>query len=65
MERRCREGRTYMRLKRPSRSGSNAKEKADGRAQVGGVSGFPHADAKRPWAPLSLVLCPLCGKCAM
>lgn len=54
-----------MRLKRPSRSGSNAKEKADGRAQVGGVSGFPHSDAKRPWAPLSLVLCPLCGKCAM
>ena len=37
----CGEGSTYMRLKRPSRSGRDAKEKAGGRAWVGSRGWFP------------------------
>lgn len=50
------EGRTYMRLKRPSKSGGGAKEKAGDRGRVGWGGGFPHLDARRALAPLSLVL---------
>lgn len=49
------EGRTYMRLKRPSKSGGGAKEAGD-REGVGWGGGFPHPDARRALAPLSLVL---------
>lgn len=42
------EGRTYMRLKRPSKSGRDAKEKATGRAGVREVSGFPYPHAESP-----------------
>lgn len=35
------EGGTYMRLKRPSRSGRDAKEKAGGRARVGSGGWLP------------------------
>ena len=52
-----REGRTYMRLKRPSISGGDAKENAGGRA---GVDDFLHPEAKRPRMHPNTVS--LCGK---
>lgn len=45
---------TYMRLKRPSRSGKDAEEKASGSAHGrAGARGFPQPDARREQVPSS------------